>query len=130
MHPCLILVFMITLLPTTTDLAQTPQSAILGKFIPAIIKCFGKKLTGVNMNKVNHIIKKVQHGLDVLDPAEIVYEVVHIVAHQLPSTKIVQVVLTSGKVVHLMVRLLSGGGIGLGTGYLVERISEEIEDVC
>lgn len=50
-------------------MAKTVQSAIVGKLIPAIIKAFGKKVTGVDMNKVYHWLKKAQHGLDMLDPA-------------------------------------------------------------
>jgi hypothetical protein len=131
MHLLITVILIAILLPTTSGLAQTSQSAILGKFIPAVIKCFGKRIIGVNMNKVIHIIDKARHGLNALDPAEVVYEVVQIVASQMPSTKIVQVVLTSGKIVHLLVRVgLSGGAVGLGTGYVVERLSEEIERVC
>lgn len=32
------------------------------------------------MNKVIHIMNKAQHGLDLLDPAEIVYEVIKVTA--------------------------------------------------
>ena len=126
-----IIIFIVILLPMASGLAQTPQSAILGKLIPAVVKCFGKRISGVNMNKVIHIINKAQHGLQALDPAEIVYEVVHVVASQMPATKFVQIVLTSGKIIQLVIQVgLSGGGVGLGTGYVISKVSEGIERVC
>ena len=83
------------------------------------------------MDKVIHIIDRAQHGLNALDPSEIVYEVVYVVASQMPATKFVQIVLTSGKIIQLVVQIsLSGGGVGLGTGYVIEKVSEGIERVC
>jgi hypothetical protein len=49
-------------------MAKTIKSAVFGKLIPAIIKAYGSKITGLNMNKVIHIMEKAQHGLDMLDP--------------------------------------------------------------
>ena len=37
-------------------MAKSIQSAILGKLIPALIKVYGSKVTGIDMNKVLHII--------------------------------------------------------------------------
>ena len=126
-----IIIFIISLLPLTSGLAKTPQSAILGKLVPAIVKCFGRQISGVNMNKVIHIIDKAQHGLNALDPSEIIYEVVYVVASQMPTTKLVQIVLKSGKIIQLVVQIgLAGGGVGLGTGYIIEKVSEGIERVC
>ena len=83
------------------------------------------------MNKVIHIIDKAQHGLNALDPSEIIYEVVYVVASQMPTTKLVQIVLKSGKIIQLVVQIgLAGGGVGLGTGYIIEKVSEGIEQVC
>ena len=60
------------------------------------MKCFGAKVTGVNMNKVYHIIAKAAHGFDKLSPSEIIYEVVSIVASNCPNKKFVDILLFGG----------------------------------
>jgi hypothetical protein len=37
---------------------KSVQSAIVGRIIPAIVKTFNKDVTGINMNKVIHIMNK------------------------------------------------------------------------
>lgn len=43
-------------------MAKTIQSAIVGKLIPAIIKAYGKKVIGINMNKVMHFCFRLSIG--------------------------------------------------------------------
>ncbi len=49
-------------------MAKTIQSAVFGKLLPAIIKAYGSKVTGLDLNKVHHIMDKMRHGFDMLDP--------------------------------------------------------------
>jgi hypothetical protein len=44
-------------------MAKTVQSAIFGKLIPAIIKAYGKRITGINMNKVIYLCFRLFIGL-------------------------------------------------------------------
>ncbi len=74
-HP-LLLLLVLTLI-TQVETAKSASSAILGKLVPAVIKCFGSKILGLGgMSKVIHIVEKMGHCLDKLSPADIVYDVV------------------------------------------------------
>lgn len=65
-------------------MAKTVGSAIVGKLIPAIMKAVGKRVVGVDMNKVNHIINKISHGFDKLSTVDIVYSVFELLAGHCP----------------------------------------------
>lgn len=54
-------------------MAKTIQSAVFGKLVPAVLKAFGRRVTGLNYNKVIHIMEKAGHGLNMLQPEEIVW---------------------------------------------------------
>lgn len=75
-----LLVIILIAFMSRVEAAKTVHSAVLGKLVPAVLKCLGTKVVGVDMNKVYHIVTRVHHGLDKLDPSEIVYETVKLVA--------------------------------------------------
>lgn len=115
---------------SSVQTAKSASSAILGKLVPAIIKCFGGKILGLGgMSKVIHIIEKASHGFDKLSPADIVYDVVEVVVRQAPWTKFVSITLTGGKIVLIAVKVMSEG-VGIGTGYIVEEVAHQIERRC
>lgn len=100
-------------------MAKTVQSAIFGKLVPAVLKAFGKRVTGLNMNKVIHIMEKAQHGFDMLDPSEIVYEIIKVAARQCSGMTSVYIILTTGQIVRITVKMLTGGAVGIGTAYVI-----------
>lgn len=65
------------------EAGKTLLSTCFGKLVPAVMKCFGAKVFGLNMNKVRHIMNA-KHLLDKLHPSEIVYEVIKVVASNIP----------------------------------------------
>ncbi|CAD8200847.1 unnamed protein product [Paramecium pentaurelia] len=108
---------------------QTALSTCFGKLIPAVLKCFGSKVIGLNMNKVKHIMNS-KHLLDKLDPADVIYDVVNVVASNIPQKKFIDILLTSGLIIRITVNLLVSGEVGIGTGYVIEKIADAIEKQC
>jgi hypothetical protein len=124
-------ILLVTMMMITqqTSAAKSTGSAIVGKLIPAIMKCFGSRVVGVNMNKVQHIIGKAAHGFDALDPAEIVYEAFKVGANA-AGLGGVKIVLFSGKIIYATVKVLTGGAAALGTAYVVESVADALESAC
>ena len=81
------------------------------------------------MNKVVHIISKAQHSLDMLDPAKIVYETIKVAASQCSGLTTVYVILTTGQIIRISVKILTGGVVGIGTAYIIKQIAEAIEEI-
>lgn len=111
-------------------MAKTLQSAVFGKLIPAVLKALGKRVTGLNMNKVIHIMNNAQHGLDKLSPSEIVYEVIKVASKQASGLTSVYIILATGEIIRIIVKVaLEGGAVGIGTAYVIEKIAEAVEDL-
>ncbi|CAK56906.1 unnamed protein product (macronuclear) [Paramecium tetraurelia] len=124
----LVLYLVLSTLVMEVQGGKTVLSTCFGKLVPAVIKCFGARIFGLNMNKVKHIMIA-RHYLDKLDPGEIVYEVITVVASNLPYKKYVDIMLVSGKIIRITVKILADG-VGIGTGYAIEKIADAIEKQC
>lgn len=58
-----------------------------------------------------------------------VYEVIKVAATQCSGTRSVYVILLTGQIIRITVKILSNEAVGIGTAYVIERIAEAIEDI-
>ncbi len=95
----------------------------------------GKKLlpSSLQDNKMINIIEKASHGI--IEPAKVVDLAIKFVVDASPCGNIKKVYLVSkgllyntSSAIYVCVKIyLTGGFVGLGTAYIVDKITEEIE---
>ena len=114
-------------------MAKTVASAIVGKLVPAVIRLLTRRVIGVNLDKVSHIMDNVAHGLDKLSPGEIVYDITKCVATTIIKKggplKYVDIVLVSGQVIRVVAKVICGETAGIGTAYIIERVADAIDRI-
>ncbi len=74
------------------------------------------------MNKVIHIMPKLQHGFDKLDPAEIVYEVFKAIAKNATGLTAVYLIIGTCQIVKITVQVMTNGTVKMETAYVIEKI--------
>ena len=111
----MIAVALMLLMVQTSMAAKTDATAVFGKLLAAVAKCFGP-VVGVNMNKFKHIWTAA-HKLDKLDPVELVFDVVRTVNPSAKGLHAVYVTLrATGTVIKVLTKKLTpGGAAAVGT---------------
>lgn len=112
---------------TPVSAAKTDLTAAFGKLVTAFVVC-GGSAAGINMNKYQHIMEKLQRGLDGLNPEEMVCNVVEL-ALGAAGLGSFYVTLKTGTII-IQVFQLSDGGLGMGTAYVVTEIADAVRKAC
>ena len=106
-------------------------SKALARLFLVVAKGMGKKLlpSSLQDNKIMHIIEKARHGI--VDPAQLVDLAIKVVVDASPCGNIKKVYLvskalydTSGALYVCMKIHLTGGFVGVGTAFIVDKIAE------
>ena len=122
------LLFLVACAPSAQG-AKTDATEAFGKLVTALVKC-GGSAAGVNMNKFNHIWTA-EHGLDKLDPIELVWEVVKMTNPTAEGLGAIYVTLkVTGTVIKITYAVTPAGGMAMGTAYVVSEIADGLLKTC
>lgn len=109
---------------------KSVQSAVVGKLIPVVIKTFNRKVTGINMNKVIHIMNKKGRGFEVLSPQDFNKYSIQVSETIDPTIKGLHIELESGRIILVTVKMMHNEDqVGLGTAYFVNEVSHFLERI-
>jgi hypothetical protein len=103
--------------------------AITDKLAPAMLKCFSKKITGIDIDKVTFIISKLAQNPSDLKPTEIIYFIIKTVAHSVNPKKYYDVVVIGAKLFKLTVAL-SFRPDKFDTASAIETLAESMNKFC
>ena len=65
-------------------MAKSTSSAVFGRLFQAVIQVYGKKIQGINMNKVHHVMSKPRHKLSQLSVQSGLYRLIGVASGNLP----------------------------------------------
>eukprot|EP00971_Amphidinium_carterae_P183914 3650928-Amphidinium_carterae.1 len=112
-----------------SETAKTDATAAFGKLVAAMVKC-GGSAAGVNMNKFKHIWTAA-HGLDKLDPVDVVWEVIKMTNPCARGLGAIYVTLKATKtVVCITCTMTPAGAAKMGTAYVVNMAAEGLLRAC